>query len=321
MKKFFQIRNGDLVSTSESEATVVLVLNPTVDERNEIGLALEDSHTMNSMLDPEEGARIEVEEKHVVMIWKRPKNATIDGEIQFLVNTAGLIYEEKRLTFVCEDENITFEGKDFRAIRSVQDLILRRLLYSIHHFQEHLKVIKLITAELQVKLNHSMENHYFLQMFALSESLVYFLDALESNAALLQKLRRAGKALNFSEKDFDLLDDIIIEQAQCSRQAEIHSQVLAGLMDARGNIINNNMNVLLKNLTLINVVFLPLNLLAGIGGMSELPLLLSPIEPNLAFLLFTLAQIPLAFLTWILLSRWLDKTSQLKKRAAGTRSK
>ncbi len=31
-------------------------------------------------------------------------------------------------------------------------------------------------------------------------------------------------------------------------------------MDARGNLVNNNMNTLLKNLTLINVVFLPLNL-------------------------------------------------------------
>ena len=53
------------------------------------------------------------------------------------------------------------------------------------------------------------------------------------------------------------------------RMFAIYSDVLSSLMDARGAIINNNMNVLLRNLTLINVVFLPLGVLAGIGGMSE----------------------------------------------------
>ena len=40
-------------------------------------------------------------------------------------------------------------------------------------------------------------------------------------------------------------------------------------MDARGTVVNNNVNTLLKRLTIINTIFLPLNLLASIGGMSE----------------------------------------------------
>jgi magnesium transporter len=34
------------------------------------------------------------------------------------------------------------------------------------------------------------------------------------------------------------------------------------------------MNVLLKNLTIINVIFLPLGVLAGMGGMSEYSMIL-----------------------------------------------
>ena len=45
--------------------------------------------------------------------------------------------------------------------------------------------------------------------------------------------------------------------------------MFSGLIDARGNLMNNSMNNLLRKLTLINVVFLPLNLIASIGGMSE----------------------------------------------------
>jgi Mg2+ and Co2+ transporter CorA len=43
----------------------------------------------------------------------------------------------------------------------------------------------------------------------------------------------------------------------------------SGFDGCAANFVNNNMNVLLKNLTIINVIFLPLNLIAGIGGMSE----------------------------------------------------
>jgi magnesium transporter len=40
-------------------------------------------------------------------------------------------------------------------------------------------------------------------------------------------------------------------------------------MDARASIVSNNLNVLMKHLTVINVVFMPLNVIAGVGGMSE----------------------------------------------------
>jgi magnesium transporter len=48
-------------------------------------------------------------------------------------------------------------------------------------------------------------------------------------------------------------------------------------MDARGNLVNNSTNNLLRKLTLINVVFLPLNLVAGIGGMSEYSMMTAPL--------------------------------------------
>ena len=86
---------------------------------------------------------------------------------------------------------------------------------------------------------------------------------------MLARFRANANRIGFSEEELETMDDIIIEHDQCRKQTQIYSSVLSGLMDARGNIINNNMNVLLKNLTLISVVFLPLNLIAGVGGMSE----------------------------------------------------
>jgi magnesium transporter len=82
-------------------------------------------------------------------------------------------------------------------------------------------------------------------------------------------LRNHAEKQHFSSEAIGLIDDLIIENNQCYKQAEIYSTVFSGLIDARGNLMNNSMNNLLRKLTLINVVFLPLNLIASIGGMSE----------------------------------------------------
>ncbi|MFH7445254.1 CorA family divalent cation transporter, partial [Pseudomonas syringae pv. tagetis] len=72
--------------------------------------------------------------------------------------------------------------------------------------------------------------------------------------------------------------DMIIENDQSYKQAEIYSTEFAALIDARGNLVNNSTNTLQRKLTLINVVYQPLNLVAGIGGMSQLSKMTAPLH-------------------------------------------
>jgi magnesium transporter len=102
--------------------------------------------------------------------------------------------------------------------------------------------MKIISREIQIKLNASMENEYLIQMFNLSESLIYYINAISSNLTVLIKLRNyfekhSGEAYPGNDERFEQLEDIIIENNQCLKQAEIYSSVLSGLMDARGKII------------------------------------------------------------------------------------
>ncbi len=78
-------------------------------------------------------------------------------------------------------------------------------------------------------------------------------------------------------------------------------------MDARGTIVNNNMNVLLKNLTLINIIFLPLNLIASIGGMSEFSVMTQGIDWRISYSLFTLGMLFFGWLTWLLVIRIIER--------------
>ncbi|HPC37041.1 MAG TPA: CorA family divalent cation transporter, partial [Candidatus Marinimicrobia bacterium] len=69
------------------------------------------------------------------------------------------------------------------------------------------------------------------------------------------------------------LDDIIIENTQCVKQAEIQSNVLASLMDARASIVSNNLNVLMKTLTIITIGIMVPTLIVSIFSMNvDLPL-------------------------------------------------
>jgi magnesium transporter len=186
-------------------------------------------------------------------------------------------------------------------------LTLRFLLGSTRHYFEDLKVIKQLTRELQTKLNTSLENQYLLQMFALAESLTYYLNAIEANAAVLSRLRAHSETIGFSERELEILDDLSIEHQQCYKQTEITSSVLSTLMDARGTLVNNNMNVLLKNLTIINVIFLPLNLLASILGMSEFTDMTRSVDWRVSYSLLIVAMGALGWLTWRYLVRRIDR--------------
>jgi len=213
---------------------------------------------------------------------------------------------------------VPFPAKEFQGVSSTVDVLLKYLFNTIRHYVGHLKVIKQITADLESKISASMENRYLLQMFTLSESLTYYLTAIEANGAVLSKLSGRAERLGFSKQQIDFLDDTVLENRQCARQAQIYSTVLSGLMDARGTIINNNMNVLLKNLTLINIVFLPLNLIASIGGMSEFSMMTKGMDWKLSYFLLSFGMVLFGWLTWFILVRYIDKgqrTRDAKRRS------
>ncbi|NNM80706.1 MAG: magnesium transporter CorA [Gallionella sp.] len=73
------------------------------------------------------------------------------------------------------------------------------------------------------------------------------------------------------------------------------------LMDATVGFINNNQNKNVKRLTVLSVVFMPLNVLAGIGGMSEFSMMTQGIPWPVSYGLFTLALCVVGWLTFLLL--------------------
>lgn len=304
MKTYYEIHEGSIREAAESAGNIVVYAAPGEDEKKELIATLGiNSYDLESALDPDEVSRVELTPDHLYIIWKRPNNVTYEQQLKFEVSSVGIFLRKDRLTFILGDKTIPFSNSQFRKVTSHNDLIIKFFLFTIHHFLGHLKVIKQITAELQTKLNLSMENKYLLQMFVLGESLTYYLNALEANSAALSKLQAVKERLGLTPAEAEVMDDLLIDHKQCEKQTEIYSSVLSGLMDARGTIINNNMNVLLRDLTIINTVFLPLNLIASIGGMSEFTEVTKHMGWKLAYFLFSAGMCLIGGLTWLLIAR------------------
>lgn len=232
-----------------------------------------DEHTLNSSLDPDELSRLEFEPDHLAIILKRPENYIDKSQLLLKVSSMGMFLFSDKLIIVLLEDVPMMENKLFSRIASLQDVLLKLINRSIFHFFAHLKAINMISDELEGKINLAMENRYLINLFTLEKSLVYYLNSIHSNGVLLDRLKNNAMKIGLKPTDIEFLDDIIIDNNQCYRQAEIYSNILASLMDARASIVGNNLNVLMKTLNIITIgIMVPTFVVSAFSMNVHIPL-------------------------------------------------
>lgn len=236
---------------------IYVYISPDERERRYLAESLQlDEHTLTSSLDPDELARLEFEPNHIAIISKRPQNYSSAETFVFRVNSIGLFLFADRLVVVLSENVPLFHGKQFAKVASLQDLVLKIIYSSIFHFIEHLKVINAVSDALEGQINASMQNKYLLNLFSLEKSLVYYLNAVNSNGKLIERLKNSASKLSLTTDNVEFIEDMMIENQQCYEQAEIYSNILASMMDARVSIVSNNLNWLMKTLTIITLAIM-----------------------------------------------------------------
>lgn len=257
MLKKYKVVDGKLTETQEEDALLLIFVNPDESEKKHLIDDLKlDEHTLGSALDPDELARLEFEPKHTAIIFKRPEPYSHKDEFLFKIASTGAYLFKDRLVIVISEDVPILDGIQQIKMATPGYLLLRLIYRSIYHFLGHVKVISAISDELQDKINRAMENRYLINLFSLQKSLVYYLNFINSNGVVMEKLKLNANKIGFSKEELELLDDTLIENNQCYRQAEIYSNILASLMDARASIVSNNLNVLMKTLTLITIMIM-----------------------------------------------------------------
>lgn len=279
MLHLFNVQNGTLIKQDHEPAQIYVYTLPDESERRLLLDKLKvDEHTLASALDPDEVARLEFEPEHAAIIFKRPCNQTVthgdDKRLEFKVASVGVFVFNNKLVVVQSQDMPLYGGlRPVARELTLREMLLRMLYRAISHFMEHLRAMNMIVDTIEQQISRSFENKHLLSLFGLEKSLVYYLNAIHSNDGLLRKMRNNAPKLGFTVEEVEMLDDIIIENDQCARQAQIYTDILTGMMDARASIVNNNLNVLMKTLNIITIAIMVPTMVVSIFSMNvQLPI-------------------------------------------------
>ena len=83
----------------------------------------------------------------------------------------------------------------------------------------------------------------------------------------MEKVLR-GRVLKLYEDDRDILEDALIEVRQAIEMANIYSNIMAGTMDAYASVVSNNLNIIMKVLTILTIIMTIPNIVFGFFGMN-----------------------------------------------------
>ena len=258
----------------------ISALAPTEEEKNylieEMGILPE---FVKSSLDAEESSHIDYDEDYnqTLVIVDYPSAEEVEdgydkNMLQYTTLPLGIVIMKGYVVTISLYENLNIDDMAQGRIKGVNtDLKTRFLLLLLLRISQryliYLRQIDRISSRTEQRLHKSMQNKELIQMLGLEKSLVYFSTSLKTDEITLNKIMR-GKAIKLYDEDQDLLDDVLIEIHQAIEMCNIYSNILSGTMDAFASVISNNLNIVMKVLTVITIVMAIPNIIFSFYGMN-----------------------------------------------------
>jgi magnesium transporter len=192
-------------------------------------------------------------------------------------------------------------GSDFLLHVILDDLIDRKF-QAVEALRDELETIEeeIINAASQFDLKKLMN---------IRRSLLVLRKSISHEREVLIKVCRKDSPF-VGEKAIFHFRDIYDHLTKFYESIEIYREMIASHMEMYLSIMNNQMSVIanktnasMRRLTLITTIFMPLTLLAGIGGMSEWSMMTGPENWKISYPIFLLLMILLGVLNYLWIKR------------------
>ncbi len=263
MLKFYKTVNNNIVEIPEMEVGCwVSAVAPTETEistlQNELNI---ERDFIRSALDEEESSRIESDDGHTLIVIDYPvaeKANDADETISYYTMPMSIILTESNVVTVSIKENSIIDDFSKGVVKGIQTQFKTRFIFHLllkiaSKYLQYLKQIDKLSGYVESQLQKSMKNKELIQLLGLEKSLVYFSTSLKSTESVLEKILR-GRVIKLYEDDQDLLEDVLIEVKQAIEMSSIYSNILSGTRDAFASVISNNLNIVMKVLTVMTIV-------------------------------------------------------------------
>lgn len=266
------IPNGLLPLNSFEKGCIVNVTDPTPSEIGILNTTLKvPDDFLADILDVDERSRMEVEDDLLLMIYRIPYQNVSNG-LPFTTIPLGLVLDKDNLVIICHRNNEVLDDFFSRSGKGITietkiDLILHLFIRTTMFYHRYLKQINNQTTIIEQDLEKSTRNEELHRLLKMEKCLVYFTTSLRSNEAMMLKLKNS-KWIRDYEFSSDLLEEATIENRQAIEMAKIYSDIQSGMMDAFASVISNNLNIVMKSLTIVTIVLMIPTLIASFYGMN-----------------------------------------------------
>ena len=277
MVRIYKTIDGAIHQIQEPEEGCWIALtNPTATEIFEFSEKFDiEVDDLRSPLDEEERSRIEVEDNYTLILVDVPMIEERNDKDWYGTIPLGIIVTDKMIFTVClEDTQVLtrfMEGRVRNFFTYMKTRFILQILYrNSSMYLRYLRIIDKKSEQVEEKLHFSPRNQELIELLELEKSLVYFTTSLRSNEAVLEKLIKLESIKKYPE-DTELLEDVIIENTQAIEMANIYSGILQSMMDAFASVISNNLNDVMKILSVITIVMSIPTIIFSAYGMNLAP--------------------------------------------------
>lgn len=307
--RMFKSIDGAIHQIQEpQEGCWIALTNPTATEIFELSEQFEiEVDDLRAPLDVEERSRIEVEDNYTLILVDVPIIEERNDKDWYGTIPLGIIVTDKMIFTVClEDTQVLtrfMEGRVRNFFTYMKTRFILQILYrNASMYLRYLRIIDKKSEQVEEKLHLSPRNQELIELLELEKSLVYFTTSLRSNEAVLEKLMKIESIKKYPE-DTELLDDVIIENTQAIEMAHIYSGILKSMMDTFASVISNNLNDVMKVLSVITIVMSIPTIIFSAYGMNLNAAGMPFSSTQWGFLIIILFSVAISIIAAIVLSK------------------
>jgi len=267
------VKNGLLPLQTYIKGAVINAISPTMEEVNILKNTFKiDEDFLNDIMDVDERSRMEVDEGKLYLIYRVPVFNRENG-VPFSTLPLGVMLSDEALIVIGFQHNDVLAEVFAKNLKKQVDyenkieFLFHIIDYSTITYLKFLKQINSETNKIEQALEKSTKNEELHKLLMMEKCLVYFNTSLRSNEILLSKLRNS-RYFKKNEVDEELVEDVIIEIKQAIEMTRVYSDINSGMMDAFASVISNNLNNVMKQLTIVTIILMIPTLVASFFGMN-----------------------------------------------------
>ena len=250
----------------------IKVTNPTAEDLSLLKERFAVPDFTHDAEDIEERPRVDHDDNWTIVFVRMPcKNIDEDGDTVFsTAPMAALIRDDVFITVnyydtVVLEDFIRWSNQRHISNCKGYDLLLSLMLSTSVWYLKYLKQMNAMMNAAEERLEQKMDNDELMRTMGLGKFLIYFITSLKGNMTVLTRLK---KRLRVMPHDDDLLEDVEIETQQAIDTAEIYSKILERQQETYSSVIGNNLNRIMKTLTVVTILLMIPTVIAGYYGMN-----------------------------------------------------